>query len=301
MHLPQLHLLRSFSEAARLGSFSQAAEILNVTQSAVSQQIRQLEQLVGTPLFQRVGRQVTLTDFGRVYLDLVRGPIAALEEGHTALRAMTGRNSVVLRLSRSFALNWLMPRMPELARRHPDISVTSLYLNPGDALDANISDAVVLSSTRQSDLSDFISEPLFVTTLCPVAAPQFGDVDIERLSTYPIIHTLRRYNDWKVWCEAAGIPPVPLDHGWSFESSSMSYAAAEHGLGIVMAEIEFVAEAIAQGRLRPVSPIVVGSEHHFHIAYTRNRFGRPAIQKFRNWLSEHTRTLDHPPASSLRT
>ena len=63
----------------------------------------------------------------------------------------------------------------------------------------------------------------------------------------------------------------------------------------VMAEIEFVAEAIAQGRLRPVSPIVVGSEHHFHIAYTRSRFARPAIQKFRNWLSEHTRTLDHPP------
>lgn len=290
MHVPPLHLLRSFSEAARLGSFSRAAEMLNVTQSAVSQQIRQLEQQVGTPLFQRAGRQITLTDFGRVYLELVGGPIAALEEGHTALRAMTGRSSVVLRLSRSFGLHWLMPRMPDLARRHPDLSVTSLYLNPGDALDANISDAAILTTHRQNELSDFIIEPLFVTTLCPVAAPTFGPVDVKRLADYPIIHTLRRYNDWQTWCEAAGIPSVPRDHGWSFESSSMSYAAAEHGLGIVIAELEFVAEAIAQGRLRQISPIVAGSEHHFHIAYTRSRYSRPAIRKFRTWLSEQTST-----------
>jgi DNA-binding transcriptional LysR family regulator len=90
MRVPPLHLLRSFSEAARLGSFSRAAAALNVTQSAISQQIRQLEQEVGTPLFQRVGRQIALTDFGRVYLRLIGGPIAALEEAHTALQAITG-------------------------------------------------------------------------------------------------------------------------------------------------------------------------------------------------------------------
>lgn len=288
MHVPPLHLLRSFSEAARLGSFSRAAEALNVTQSAVSQQIRQLELQVGTPLFQRVGRQIALTDFGRVYLELVGGPIAALEEGHTALRAMTGRSSVVLRLSRSFGLHWLTPRMPDLARRHPDLSVTSLYLNPGDVLDANISDAAVLSTTRNSELTDFILEPLFVTTLCPVAAPSFGPVDVGRLSEYPIIHTLRRYNDWETWCKVAGLPAVPRNHGWSFESSSMSYAAAANGLGIVMAELEFVAEAIAEGRLQQISPIVVNSEHHFHIAYTRSRYSRPPIRKFRAWLMEQT-------------
>jgi len=286
MHVPSLHLLRSFSEAARLGSFSRAAEALNVTQSAVSQQIRQLEQQVGTPLFQRAGRQIALTDFGRVYLELVGGPIAALEEGHTALRSMTGRSSVVLRLSRSFGLQWFAPRMPDLARRHPDLSVTSLFLNPGDILDANSSDAVILSTNRQSELSDFILEPLFVTTLCPVAAPGFGSIDIGKLADYPIIHTLRRYNDWQTWCGAAGIPSIPRDQGWSFESSSMSYAAAEHGLGIVMAELEFVAEAIAQGRLRQISPIMASSEHHFHIAYTRSRYSRPAIRKFRAWMSE---------------
>ncbi|WP_102959452.1 LysR substrate-binding domain-containing protein [Mangrovicella endophytica] len=286
MHVPPLHLLRSFSEAARLGSFSRAAASLNVTQSAVSQQIRQLELQVGTPLFQRAGRQIALTDFGRVYLELVGGPIAALEEGHTALRAMTGRSSVVLRLSRSFGMQWLAPRMLDIAQRHPEISVTSLFLNPGDGLDANGSDALVLSSNRASELADFIVEPLFVTTLCPVAAPDFGPVDIERLADYPIIHTLRRYNDWQTWCAAADIPFVPRDHGWSFESSSMSYAAAEHGLGIVMAELEFVAPAIAQGRLRPISPIQAISEHHFHIAYARSRFSRPALRTFRTWMEE---------------
>ena len=288
MHVPPLHMLRSFSEVARLGSFSRAAEALNVTQSAVSQQIRQLEQQVGTQLFLRVGRQISLTDFGRVYLELVGAPIAALEEGHTALRAMTGRSSVVLRLSRSFGQQWLAPRMPDLARRHPDLSVTSLFLNPGDVLDANTNDAIVLSTNRQSELSDFILEPLFMTTLCPVAAPELGPIDITRLSDYPVIHTLRRYNDWQAWCDVAGIPAVSRDHGWSFESSSMSYAAAEHGLGIVMAELEFVSDAIAQGRLRPISPILARSEHHFHVAYTRSRYARPAIRKFRAWLSEQT-------------
>jgi DNA-binding transcriptional LysR family regulator len=286
MHVPPLHLLRSFSEAARLGSFSRAAEALNVTQSAVSQQIRQLELQVGTTLFQRVGRQITLTDFGRVYLQLIGAPIAALEEGHTALRGMTGRSSIVLRLSRSFGSQWLAPRMPDLARRYPDISVTCLFLNPGDTPAANTGDAIVLSTSRRNQLSEFIVEPLFTTTLCPVVAPGFGPVDIARLADYPIIHTLRRYNDWQTWCTAAGVPFVPREHGWSFESSSMSYVAAEHGLGIVMAEREFIGDALAQGRLLPISPITASSEHNFHIAYTRSRYARPALRKFRTWMSE---------------
>ncbi len=294
MHVPPLHLLRSFSEAARLGSFSQAAEALNVTQSAVSQQIRQLEQQVGTPLFQRVGRNIALTDFGRVYLQLVGGPIAALEEGHTAIRAMTGRSSIVLRLSRSFGSQWLAPRMRDLARSHPDISVTCLFLNPGDAVGANGGDAIVWSDNRQDKLSGFIVEPLFKTTLCPVAAADFAPVDMQRLTDYPIIHTLRRYNDWQTWCEAAGVPVIPREQGWSFESSSMSYSAAEHGLGVVMAELEFIADALKQGRLRPISPIRVSSQHHFHIAYARNQYNRPALRKFRTWMSEQMKILSHP-------
>lgn len=286
MRVPPLHLLRSFSEAARLGSFSRAAEGLNVTQSAISQQIRQLEQEVGTPLFQRAGRQVTVTDFGRIYLRLIEGPIAALEEGHTALQAMTGRSSIVLRLSRSFGSQWLAPRLPDLARRHPEISVTCMFLNPGDIPSMSSGDAIVLGASRQGELSDFIVEPLFTTTLCPVVSPDFGPVDVAKLSDYPIIHTLRRHDDWQTWCLAAGVPYVPRDQGWSFESSSMSYSAAEHGLGIVMGELEFIAEDLAKDRLRQISPITVSSGHHFQIAYARNHFTRPALRKFRDWMAE---------------
>jgi len=286
MRVPSLHLLRAFSEASRLGSFSRAAEALNVTQSAISQQIRQLEQEVGTPLFQRAGRQIALTDFGRIYLKLIGGPIAALEEGHTALRAMTGRTSLVLHLSRSFGSQWLAPRLPALAARHPDILVTCMYFNPGDVPSMHNSDAIIVSSTLEVELSDFVVEPLFSTTLAPLAAPSFGPVDINRLADYPIIHTLLRHDDWQTWCREAGLPFVPRSKGWSFESSSMSYSAAQHGLGIVMAELEFVADDLAQQRLRQVSSLTAKSGHEFHVAYPRGRYARPAVRKFRDWLTD---------------
>jgi DNA-binding transcriptional LysR family regulator len=298
MRVPPLHLLRAFSEAARLGSFSRAADALHVTQSAISQQIRQLEQEVGTALFQRVGRQIVLTDFGRVYLKLVSAPLAALEEGHTTLRAMTGRSSIVLHLSRSFGSQWLAPRLPDLAARHPDISVTCMFLNPGDTLAGNNGDAIVLSSSRQGELSDFVVEPLFTTTLCPVAAPCFGPVDVLRLADYPIIHTLRRHDDWQTWCLAAGVPFVPRDRGWSFESSSMSYSAAQHGLGIVMAELEFISNDVNLDRLRQISPVAASSGHHFHIAYARSRYSRPAVRKFRDWLNAQMHGMPDTQAAS---
>ena len=285
MRVPPLHLLRAFSEVARLSSFSRAAVALNVTQSAVSQQIRQLEQEVGTALFQREGRQIALTDFGHVYLKLISGPVAALEEGHTALRAMTGRSSIVLHLSRSFGTQWLAPRLPDLATRHPEISVTGMFLNPGDAPTGNNGDAYIASTRRQDDRSDFIVEAMFTTTLCPVASPSLGQVDVTRLTDYPIIHTLRRHDDWQTWCTAAGIPVVARDRGWSFESSSMSYSAAVHGLGIVMAELEFIGEDLSEDRLRPISTVTVSSGHNFHIAYSRSRYDRPALRKFREWLA----------------
>jgi DNA-binding transcriptional LysR family regulator len=127
-----------------------------------------------------------------------------------------------------------------------------------------------------------------------VAAPDFASVDTHRLADYPIIHTLRRYNDWQTWCEAAGVPFIPREQGWSFESSSMSYSAAEHGLGVVMAELEFITDALAQGRLRPISPIRVNSEHHFHIAYARSQYNRPALRKFRSWMSQQMETQTSP-------
>lgn len=286
MRVPPLHLLRAFSEAARLGSFSRAATALNVTQSAVSQQIRTLEQEVGTDLFQREGRQIALTDFGRVYLKLVSGPIAALEEGHTALRAMNGRSSIVLHLSRSFGSEWLAPRLADFGHKHPDISVTGMFLNPGDIPTGNSGDAYITSTRRPDEQAEFVLEPMFTTTLCPVAAPSLGKIDVTRLDDYPIIHTLRRHDDWQTWCKAADIPMIARDKGWSFESSSMSYSAAIHGVGVVMAELEFIAEDLEQGRLRPISPVTASSGHQFYVAYSRSRLSRPALKKFRDWLDE---------------
>lgn len=294
MRVPPLQVLRSFSEAARQGSFSRAAEVLNVTQSAISQQIRHLEREVGTPLFQRAGRQVALTDFGRVYLKLIDGPIAALEEGHLALQSITGRSSIVLRLSRAFGSQWLAPRLPDLARKHPDIFVTCMFYDPSDTPIMSSGDAIVVSGSRLAELTDFTIEPLFRTTLCPVAAPRFGPIDINKLADYPILHTLRRHDDWQTWCAAAQVPFVPLDHGWSFESSGMSYSAAQHGLGIVMAELEFVADDLAQGRLEQISPITVPSAHNYHIAYAPGRAARPAIRKFRDWMAEQVQLAAGP-------
>jgi len=292
VHQPPLHTLRAFAEAARLGSFTRAAEVLNVTQSAVSQQIRQLEQLVGAPLFERTGRHISLTEVGGIYLQLVSGPMSALEESHATISAMIGRSAIILRVPRAFGSHWLAPRLPDLYRRHPEISLTMLFLDHREDIGSHQSDFVISTGSGITAQSDLVIEPLLTSVVTPVASPSVASgVNVAHLATAPIIHTLRRYDDWRSWCERAGVPTVPRDQGWTFESSTMSYSAAVHGLGVVMAELHQIRDEMADGRLVRLSPIDAHPGRTYSLIAHRAKMVRPSMRKFRDWIIEQSREL----------
>ena len=122
-HWPPLNVLRGFEAAARLGSFHQAAQELHLTQSAISQQIRSLEELLGQPLFHRQGRSVALTDAGQDLLETTQSVLLQLAVGIQRLEQYRKPNQLVLNTSTAIARYWLLPRLGAFHRQHPDIDL----------------------------------------------------------------------------------------------------------------------------------------------------------------------------------
>ena len=120
---PPLNVLRGFEAAARLGSFHQAAQELHLTQSAISQQIRSLEELLGQPLFHRQGRSVALTDAGQDLLETTQNVLLQLAVGIQRLEQYRKPNQLVLNTSSAIARHWLLPRLADFHRQHPDIDL----------------------------------------------------------------------------------------------------------------------------------------------------------------------------------
>jgi DNA-binding transcriptional LysR family regulator len=142
MKLPPLKALPVFEAAARLNSFSAAAEELSITQSAVSHQIKQLETYLGERLFWRSGRKVTLTDEGRQYLDAIGSALLQIER---ASEQLLGHEESRLRLSvfSSFAVRWLAPRLPDLQRLHPQIDLALEMSSENPVLSDRVADCFI--------------------------------------------------------------------------------------------------------------------------------------------------------------
>lgn len=282
---PPLHLLRSFIRAALTESFSRAADELNLTQSAVSQHIRQLEEQVGTALFERSHRKVSLTELGKIYLHLVSGPITALEEGQAMIQAMTSVNSLLVKTSRTFSTRWLLPRLPALTRNHPDLDISLLMLNSALPMDGHTGDCVIARVDGEPKRAGFRVERVVRSVLTPICSPEIaGKVDLDRLDEASVIHTLIRHNDWQVWCRHARVPFPHLNRGWTFENSLMSYQAAEQGLGVVMAELFMVQSELESGKLVRLSPIEVELDRGYYLLTPENRMEKKAVRAFREWL-----------------
>jgi DNA-binding transcriptional LysR family regulator len=287
---PPFHLLRSFARAAATQSFSLAAEELNITQSAVSQHIRRLEDLVGTPLFKRTHRNVALTEHGKVYLKLISCPLASLEEGQAMINSLTKTNSLLVKTPRTFASDWLAPRMHSLSLRCPELSVSLQLLNSLQRMDGYTGDCMVVRANGDGKRAGFVVDLIAKVTLTPVCSPDLAkQVNLARLDKHRIIHTLIRHTDWQIWCRQAKLPLLPLDCGWTFENSSLAYIAAEQGLGIAMAETFMVQQKIAQGKLVRLSPIEVVLDWGYFLLIPEMGATKTAARQFREWILDEAR------------
>jgi LysR family glycine cleavage system transcriptional activator len=287
--LPSLNGLRAFEAAARHLSFTNAAAELNVTQTAISHQIKRLEQELGVRLFVRQNRALELTPQARDYLPGIRAAFNDLRQATDRLLRKDNANVLTVSTLTSLAVKWLLPRLPAFQAAHPSIDVritTSAALvdfRSGD-VDAAIRYGRGQWPGLQADwlMADEmfpVCSPALLTAAKPLATPA-------DLAHHTLLHTSGGYDDdWRLWLTAAGISAdVAQARGLSFDLIFLTVQAAIDGLGVAMGRTSYVEADLAAGRLVAPFATKLPDDWGFYLVAPITTAESPKIAAFRQWL-----------------
>ncbi|MFO6299965.1 transcriptional regulator GcvA [Rahnella selenatireducens] len=286
--LPPTATLRTFEVATRHITFTSAAEELFITQSAVSHQLKNLEEIWGLQLFQR-GKTLRLTPAGAALAPLVREFFSKLETTLVDLREQNGRVRLRVSTTYSFALKWLLPRLPDLALLHPEILVT--IENTDNAIRFANGDADLAIRFGNGNYPALHSEFMFREQLFPVASPsllqRFGIPNAPgELLRYPLL--TRDGADlvpkWDTWFKKVGINTDVLHENVRFADTNMTIEAALLGQGIALARSGHVEKEIREGSLVRLFDVIFPSPVAYYLVCPEGTETQPHILKFRNWL-----------------
>lgn len=280
MQLP-LNALRAFETAARHLSFTRAAIELNVTQAAVSQQVKNLEDRLGVPLFRRLPRGLALTDEGLALLPVLADSFSRI--GSVLGQFDEGRFREVLTVAAvgTFAVGWLIPRLEAWRREHPFVDLR-LFTNNNrvDIAGEGLDFAIRFGDGAWHGTE---AEPLIDAPLSPVCSPAIAArlVAPGALAGETLLRSYRA-DEWARWFEAAGVP-CPWLRGPVFDSSLAMAAAASQGAGVALLPPTMFAGELADGRLvRPFGTEV--STGRYWLTRLKSKRPTPAMRDFRTWL-----------------
>lgn len=279
--LPPLNWLRAFEAAARHLSFTGAATELNMTQSAVSQQIKSLEGHLGQPLFYRRPRTLELTTTGLIYLPVVREAFRTLRRG---TRALLGPESNVLQVQSNitFAIYWLAPRIGRFHERHPDIRLnirTELWEPRDMAEGADVEIRYSLNPAPHLNARLLRKDHYY-----PVAAPDYA-VTLDTLAAQPLYDCSNLMCNWPSWAEEQSLT-WPNPHITYCTTYSVSMAIAAGGSGVALAHDTIAAGLLQQGKLVPPFDLRVAMEEAYYILLSAQAQDMPAAHAFVGWLEE---------------
>ncbi|NLV00447.1 LysR family transcriptional regulator [Marinomonas sp. UCMA 3892] len=308
--LPPLKSLPVFEAVARLNSFSLAANELNVSQSAVSHQIRILENHLGESLFHRQGRKLELTKEGKHYLDSISNSLLQIEE---ATNHIKGQQKTHIRLAvySSFAVYWLIPRLPELKHLYPNLELSIEMSHGTPDLSDRTADFFI---TTEKEKRGFQFELLYQEELFPVCSQNYietiknklGAVThqelVNKLSStpsciaqFPLITSYSIYDchieDWKRWF--ANLKHTLPEHiqFHRFSHLMLAYEAAKHSLGIALVNDYMMNEKEDETPLVKLPCSAFKTGENFYIAYKESRKDEEAIRSLRGWLKKEAKNL----------
>jgi LysR family transcriptional regulator, glycine cleavage system transcriptional activator len=287
--LPSLNGLRAFEAAARHLSFTQAASELNVTQTAISHQIRRLEEELGIRLFVRKNRALALTPQARDYLPGVRAAFNDLRLATDRLLRKGDDNVLTVSTLASLAAKWLLPRLTAFQEAHPGIDVritTSTAL-----VDFKNGDVDAAIRYGRGHWPDVRAEWLMADEGFPVCSPALlaGKKPLrtpEDLRDHVLLHTSNaNYDDWRLWLTAAGLPSdISRQPGITFDLILMTVQAAVDGIGVAMGRTSYVQDDIAKGRLVVPFNIALPADAGFYLVSPEGVAEPPKLKAFRQWL-----------------
>lgn len=285
--LPSLNGLRAFEAAARHLSFTLAASELNVTQTAISHQIRRLEEELGIRLFIRQNRALALTPEARDYLPGVRAAFNDLRLATDRLLRKDDDKVLTVSTLASLAAKWLLPRLTDFQEQHPGIDVrittsTSLVDFQRDNVDAAI-------RYGRGQWPGLRADWLMADELFPVCSPSLLRADKplrtpEDLKDHALLHT-NNTDDWRLWLTAAGLSTaISRQPGITFDMTFMTVQAAIDGMGVAMGRTSYVRDDIAKGRLVVPFKIALPADAGFYLVAPEGRREAPKLAAFRQWL-----------------
>ncbi|MBJ9974604.1 LysR family transcriptional regulator [Pseudomonas sp. S75] len=301
--LPPLYALRAFEAAARLCSFTRAAETLSITQSAVSRHVRTLETHFGCRLFIRQGRQLRLTEAARTLLPGVRDGFAALERACGTLR---GEDEVLrMKAPSTLTMRWLLARLSRFRHLQPgnEVQLTSAWMEV-DHVDFNHEpfDCAVLLSDGQFP-ADWEVRRLFAELLIPVCAPHVlaeAPWDAGRLAQTELLHPTPDRRDWRNWLARMGLSErVSIKGGQVFDTLELGMIAAARGYGVSMGDLLMVAEDVAAARLSLPWPTAVPSGLDYYLVWPRTRPGGERLHRLSAFLQQEALAMVLPEVEVL--
>jgi LysR family glycine cleavage system transcriptional activator len=284
--LPPLSTIRVFEAAARLQNLSRAAEELNMTQSAVSYQIKQIEAFVGGPLFVREARGVRLNQRGEQLAPMVQAALASLAR---AFRAVSDKAHAVLAIStmQTIAGNWLAPRIGSFQMLHPEFAVR---LDISSRLADFATDGIdVAIRSGKGDWAGLECHLIFDQTFTAVASPDYLNREGRPQSPADMLgHVLIAPSDewWNIWFRVAGVKtPITFTRpGIDVETQQMAASVALAGHGIALITPRFEAQSFASGRLVQLFDITASTGDGYYLAYPREHRTSRKIRLFRDWV-----------------
>jgi LysR family transcriptional regulator, glycine cleavage system transcriptional activator len=286
--LPSLHALRSFEAAARHANFSRAADELHITHGAISHQMKALEQAVGVPLFHRRSRGVELTEQGRALAATMRDALDRIARGVAALRGQPHR-ALTISVLPAFATHWLIPRLADFNRRHPEIDIN---IRAGQALaDFSTGDIDLAVRYGNGQWPGLHAEQLAQEDVFPVCSPNFNNGRLPKtlaeLAKARLLHT--PLQPWDEWFRAVGVRTQVPRRAMTFGETDILLSAAIDGLGVALSRRLLAQPALDTGRLvRPV-PQSVRADRSYFIVYPERLDPSPRLLIFRGWLLEQVR------------
>jgi LysR family transcriptional regulator, glycine cleavage system transcriptional activator len=293
--LPSMSLLTAFEAAARHQSFTTAANELSLTQSAVSRQVRSLEEMLGFDLFLREKQTVRLTVAGSAYAEEIRQALQQISNATIGVRANPGGGTLNLAILPTFGTRWLAPRLPGFMSEHPGITINlSTHLVPFD-FEQNTADAAI--HFGKPDWSNAKMAFLMGETIAPACSPGLAETCGIRVAAdllcSPLLHLGSRPDAWDKWFAAQGLT-TERSPGMLIDQFATAAQAAVAGLGVALLPRFLIEAELARGDLiEPVDGPMI-SVGAYYLAWPARRSDYPPLRSFREWLIRITEDTRPP-------
>ena len=307
-----LNALRAFEASARHLSLSKAAAELHVTPSALSHQIKSLEEILGRKLFTRKVRAIELTATGKLLYPGLQTGFTHIRDAVEGLQPKTDSRILVISTPPGFTAKWLAPRLYRFATMYPDIDarVSSSMAN-ADFVTDGVDIAIRNMAADHVATEELAADKLIDITLLPVCSPKLiaehGPIEsAAMLGRLPLIHD-ETFADraeipgWQDWLRIEGVEDVELDRGLRFNSADHALDAAVQGAGILLAHYVLAYDDLQTGRLVQPFSLTLPTGRAYHLVYPRHTGETAKVAAFRTWFYQEVDEMRRHPGAAAST